>query len=221
MFNTYRTAGLPFIYIDLGYWNRKKARSDYGGFHKVVLNARHATDYFQRNRPHDRVTGAPLIEPWRTGGRHIVLAGLSGKGAAGSGLAPLQWETLAITQIPRYTHRPTMNRPKPSWTHARQITATTSNPNQHTPAKALTDAHALVTLHSNSAIDALCAGVPIFSAEGLASVASMKGLEEIETPQRGVFDREQFIADVGYCHWIRAEITYGTVFRCFIKDGMV
>lgn len=223
MFDTYRRAGLPFMFIDLGYWSRKKARSDYGGNHKVVLSAKHATNYFQRNRPSDRIgEDAPKIQPWRKSGSHIVLAGLSAKSAAGSGLRNLEWETWAIERIRSVTDRPILYRPKPSWKEAAPIPGTKFSYGESTSIEqALENAFALVTLHSNAALDALCAGVPVFSAEGLASAVSHKTIEQMISDPRRDIDREQFLADVSYCHWRRAEISSGAMFDCFIQDGLI
>lgn len=221
MFKLYRDAGRPFIYVDLGYWNRKKARSDYGGYHKVVLNARHATEYFQRGRPSDRRTiECPTVSPWQPEGRHIIIAGLSGKGALSSGLKPLEWEQWAIKVLRRVTDRPIVYRPKPSWKDARPIPLTQFSPGTVSIEDALVGAYALVTLHSNAAIDALCAGVPIFAGEGLASVMSVENLRDIVEPRRDI-DREQFLNDVSYCHWRRSEIASGAVFQQFVDDGLI
>lgn len=219
MFEAYRRAGLDFVYIDLGYWARKRARSDYGGLHKVVVNGRHATSYFRdRPRPHDRLEQAPTIQPWRQGNR-IILAGLSAKGAVGSGMRPLAWEHEMIAAIRKVSRRPITYRPKPSWRDARPIEGTTFSPGEQPIEEVLRGAHALVTLHSNAALDALAAGVPVHAVEGLSSVMSTP-IEEIETPHRPS-DREQFFADVSYCHWTRQEISNGIVFDIFRSEGLL
>lgn len=219
-FRAYRAANLPFFYVDLGYWGRKVAGGDYSGFHKVVLNDRHATAYFRRNRPHDRSAAAPPIRPWRTTGSHIVLAGLSAKAAAAIGQRALEWETATIAALRAVTGRPLVYRPKPSWKDAQPIPGTRFSPGSEPIEAVLQNAWALVTLHSNAAVDALAAGIPVYAKEGLASVLSMPSLTEIERPPLPD-GREQFIADVGYCHWTRAEIADGTMFRQFQKDGLL
>lgn len=220
MFEAYRKAGLHYIFVDLGYWNRKRARSDYGGNHKVVLDAKHATRYFRRNRPHDRLAGAPAIKPWNMAGKNIVIAGLSAKSAAGAGLRPLAWEYDIIAKLKRITKRNIVYRPKPSWRDARPIAGTVFSSGEQTIEDALRDAHALVALDSNAAIDALAAGVVVYAVDGLASVMSMRSLDDIETaPRNG--DREQFFADVSYCHYTRQEIASGRTFAQFVDDGLI
>src|SRR3990167_7603499 len=62
----YRKVGRPAIYIDLGYWGRHEGGRR-AGFHKLALNTRHPTAYFQK-RKHDASRfnhfGIP-IRPWR------------------------------------------------------------------------------------------------------------------------------------------------------------
>lgn len=212
-------AGGRFLYVDLGYWTRKLYQGDYDGLHKVVVGARHATGYFKRGRPHDRLDGAPEVRPWRATGRHIILAGMSGKGAASVGLQPYEWERRMIRQLRKVTDRPILYRPKPSWKQAQPLDGAAFSPRTEPIGVALVDAWALVTPHSNAALDALAAGVPIHAAEGLASVMSTP-LDEIETPRRGG-DVQQLLADIGYCHWTRSEIADGTMFRMLIEDGML
>jgi hypothetical protein len=219
-FETYRAAGLPFVYVDLGYWQRKRHKNDYSGFYKVVVNARHATEYFRRNRPHDRTGGAPRIEPWRKSGEHIVLAGLSAKSAAAVGLKPLEWETRIIEELAKYTSRPIIYRPKPSWKGAQPIPGMAYSPRTESISVPLARAWALVTLHSNAALDALAAGVPIYAPEGVASVMSMPSLANIETPEYPE-GREQLFADIGYLHWTLAEMTSGKVWAHLKEEGFL
>lgn len=220
MFEAYRAAGRHFIYVDLGYWHRKQYRSDYGGLHKLVVDGRHATAYFRRNRPRDRLAGAPEIKPWRQNGAHIVLAGLSAKGAASSGLKPLVWEHDIISRLKRVTGRSIVYRPKPSWTSAQPIPGTIFSPPEQPLSEVLADAWALLTLHSNAALDALAAGVPVRAQEGLASVMSMASVECVEFPPCNG-DREQLFADIGYCHWTRHEIADGTALALLRDDGLL
>lgn len=219
---TYRKAGASFLHVDLGYWERKRTQGDYGGNHKVVLNARHPTAYFRRRRPATRIDGAPEIQPWRRDGRHIVVAGLSAKGAVSIGRNPLSWEHDVIGRLKRITNRPIVYRPKPSWRDARPIQGTIWSPPEQTIHDALKGAWALVTMYSNAAIDALAAGIPVYAEDGVAKVMSISSLAEIDRPpELSLKERKQFLADVGYCHWTKAEIADGTMFRQFVADGLI
>src|SRR6266550_6172088 len=108
IFELYHQHGAKYIYIDLGYWSRKLYRSDYNGFHKCIINARHPTKYFQRHRDDRRITiDAPVIRPWAKFGKskHIVLAGMSAKGALSVGFEPMVWERHTVGELRRQTKR--------------------------------------------------------------------------------------------------------------------
>lgn len=218
----YLAAGKDYLHVDLGYWERKRKHGDYGGNHKVALNARHPLTYFRRRRPATRIGGAPEVLPWRRDGRHIVVAGLSAKGAVSIGRRPLDWELEIIRAIRRFTDRPILYRPKPSWHEARPIHGTEYSPPEQSIHDALRGAWALVTNYSNAAIDALASGVPIYAEDGVAKALSVPSLADIERPEEiSVKERQQFLADVGFCHWNKAEIADGTMFRQFISDGLI
>jgi hypothetical protein len=218
----YRRAGANFLHVDLGYWARKRQQGDYGGNHKVVLNARHPIGYFRRRRPATRIDGGPEIQPWRQDGQHIVVAGLSAKGAASIGRNPLSWENDIIGRLKKITNRPIVYRPKPSWRDARPIMGTIWSPPEQTIHQALEGAWALVTMYSNAAIDALAAGIPVYAEDGVAKAMSISSLTEINhPPELSVKERKQFLADVGFCHWTKAEIADGTMFRQFVSDGLI
>lgn len=221
LFDFYLNGGRTYLYIDLGYWHRKNGMGDYSGFHKVVVNARHATHYFQCKRPADRIEDAPEIQPWRKDGEHIVVAGLSGKSAGSWGLRPMEWELRTVETIRALCNRSIVYRPKPSWKDARPIAGTQFSGGNESISDALAGAYGLVTLQSNAAIDALAAGVPFYAEDGLASAVGCLSLAELIARPRRDVDRAQFLADVGYCHWTRAEMADGSMFSQFLADGLL
>lgn len=225
IFESYKKKGSKYIYIDLGYWNRKQYRSDYNGFHKCVLNARHPTKYFQRNRDNRRITiDTPRIQSWakRHKNGHIVLAGMSAKGSASLGFQPMEWERRIVEKLHRITKRPIVYRPKPSWRGFTEINGTQISLDTQPISEILIDAHALVTYYSNASIDALAAGVPIYTVEGIAKVVSIDSIENIENVESYMkCDRVQLLNDVSYCHFTKDEISTGVMFRQFVEDGLL
>jgi hypothetical protein len=225
-FEYYRRKGSKYIYIDLGYWNRKLYRSDYNGFHKCILNNRHPTKYF-RKRPRDsrRITlDAPVIQPWSSTnkGKHIVLAGMSAKGALSLGLQPMEWERRTVDKLRRTTKRTIIYRPKPSWRGFTPIDGTYLSLDTQPIFDILQNAHALVTYYSNASFDALAAGVPIYTVEGPAKVASIDRIENIENAEEyKTIDRKQLFNDISYCHFIKDEISSGYMFSQFMADGLI
>lgn len=217
----YRGLGRNVVYVDLGYWNRREGGS-LSGYHKVVVNGRHPTGYFQ-DREHGPERAALLdlkIEPWKTGGRHIVLAGMSEKSALVEGFQANEWEQAAIAELRRHTERPIIYRPKPSWLFAKPIADTKFEPGENDLPRLLEGCHAVVTHHSNVAIDALLTGVPAFTVDGVASPLCFSDLARIESPWRPE-GRERFVDDLAWCQWRPSEMRSGVVWRHLKDEGLI
>lgn len=208
------------VYVDLGYWSRR-LESRFDGYHKLAINSRHPTDYFQTGRlragrlaPH-----GIRIEPWRTGGSHILVAGMSGKAALAEGFLPNQWEAETIMRLRKITDRPIVYRPKPNWLEARPVGGTTMD--AHTPlAAALRDAWAVVTHHSNVAVDAILAGVPAFVEAGVAVPMGAGTLDNLETPLRPE-GREEWAERIAWTQFSVAEIASGLAWRHLVESGLI
>lgn len=216
----YRAAGLATVFIDLGYFGRLEG-GRLEGYHKVSVNARHPDAYFQR-RCHDASRLTPFditLRPWGRG-RSILVAGMSCKHARSDGLGPQQWEQEAIAALRKFTDRPICYRPKPNDRSARPIAGVGySGPNEPL-ASALTDCHAVVTHHSNVAIDGAIAGVPSFSQAGVGTAIGLQDLAQIEAPIYPKH-REQWLADITWCQWTVAEMRSGAVWRHLKDEGLI
>lgn len=160
------------VYIDMGYWGRREGGS-HNGFHKVSISNRHPTAYFQRiQHPPDRFRHFNIeIEPWKKDGKHILLAGMGDKAAFVEGFRTSEWERAAIAEIRRYTDRPIIYRPKPSWRTPESIPGAEMvlADNQKLD-DALRDCWCVVTHHSNLAVDALVKGIPVFTSPTRSSI---------------------------------------------------
>lgn len=222
VFDAYRDAGKPFVYVDLGYWGRKAPGDELGGYHKVCVSERHPNSMIGRCFPATRWREAGLnVKPWRTSGRHVLLAGLSAKAAASYGFGPQEWEYAIIGQIRRYTARPIVYRPKPSWTNAPAIPGTRFSPAGEALAAVLADCWAVVTHHSNVQIDAMLAGVPFFAEHG-AGIGLRFPLDMIDAPPPyRAGDREAVLNDLAWCQWTLAEIAAGECFRFYRAHGLL
>ena len=219
VFDDYRRHGKA-IYIDLGYWGRRK-RTRFDGHHKLVLNSRHPTAYFSR-KSHGSARFDALgvtIEPWRAKGRHIIVAGMSGKAAACEGLGVEEWERNAVAKLRGFTDRPIIYRPKPNWTGARAIPGSIMD--AKTPLElALRNCHAVVTHHSNVGVDALMAGVPVISVEGVASLLGSRHVSDIGHPAMPD-GRHQWAADLAWTQWTVAEMEQGLAMRYLMDEGLI
>lgn len=209
------------IYIDLGYWGRRDG-GRYVGHHKIAVNSRHPTEYFQLYEHDDkrfRRLGVAL-EDWKEGGRHILIAGMGEKGATAEGGEAGEWERAAIAEVRKHSDRPITYRPKPSWKSAKPIEGTTFSPPEQPLEHVLDGAHAVVTHHSNVAVDGLVKGVPAFCLEGVASPLALSDLSMIENPDR-TGERTQWVNDVSYCQWTVAEMAEGLPWRHLKDEGLV
>ena len=217
----YRRAGKKAIYVDLGYW----AREGFTGHHKLAINSRHPTSYFQRRRHSpDRFRKLPVtVKPWTKSGDFVIVAGMSAKGAAAEGLNAEEWERRAVAELRKHTSRRIVYRPKPNWHSATRIEGTDfqkgHSQGDDVP-DVLRNCHAVVTHHSNVAVDALLAGVPVFCLEGIASVLGKSNLSEIESPIRPE-GREQWAYDAAWTQWSVPEMASGAAWRHLREEGLV
>lgn len=216
-FEAYRAAGKPFVFIDGGYWGREKSANVLDGYHKVTVNCRHPV--VRLDLPSDRVTPFGLEpKPWRSEGRHILLAGMSAKNAGDLDLKPEEWERRAIAALKRCTDRVIVYRPKPTWARARPIPGTRFSPPKEPLAAVLTDCWAVVTHHSNVGVDALIEGVPIYTEDGAAKPFSMDSVASIERPVMPA-GRAAFMAGLAYCQWSLAEMSRGECWDHIRKEA--
>lgn len=218
LFDAYRAQGGHFAYLDLGWWSRKPKNDVLGGFHKIAIDAREPTAYFRGNFATDRFSRHGLTAaPWRRSGSHILLAGMSAKSAKTRGYGPQEWEMVTIEAIRAVTDRPIVYRPKPSWADAKPIPGTIFSYPDICIEAALSDCWTVVTLHSNVAVDALLAGVPVNVQEGVAAEFSTP-LVRIEDPLRPD-GREQLLADIAYSQWLPAEMASGEAWRHLLEHS--
>lgn len=209
------------VYTDLGYWGRREG-GRWCGYHKAVVNDRHPTTYFQK-RAHMATRAQNLgvvAAPWQKNGSFILLAGMGDKGAAAEGYDAEYWERKTIETIRKYTRRPIIYRPKPSWKRARPIQGVGYSPSTVSIDHALRNCYAVVTHHSNVAVDALVLGIPVFCWKGVAMPMASQDLSQIETPFFPS-DRQQWINDVAYCQWSIEEMKRGIAWRDLKNEGLL
>jgi hypothetical protein len=211
-------AGGKAVYIDLGYWDR--IRND--GHHKISVNARHPTAYFMA-RPMDGARIQKLgiqLMPWRRGGRSIVIAGMGQKAAEAEGTPVEKWERDAIQWLARTTKRRLIYRPKPSWILAKPLPGAEYSPKEQSLNSLLGDCHAVVTHHSNVAVEALVAGVPTFCWKGVAEPLSLQDLDLIEQPHYPE-GRVEWMNAISYCQWSIDEMQQGLPWRHLKDEGLI
>jgi hypothetical protein len=226
----YQREGRRCVYVDLGYFRQRASLGRYGDYHRFTVNGpdigygRHPTAYFQRTKhPSDRISQFGIrLEHRKKPGDYILLAGMSDKCARFEGFSFEQWERDAVAKIRQVTDRPIHYRPKPN-KHNRYtpLPGTVFAPPTQDIGKALRGAWATVSHHSNAGIDGICLGIPAFCAEGVCLPWSAD-LSQIETPLMPTDDeRRQWLADIAYCQWNRAEMDSGAYWKHLKDEGLV
>lgn len=186
-----------FVYADLGYWQRDS-------YYRLAVNGWSPERYVHAGLPADRFGRLGLrVKPWRSGGS-VVVAGSTAKAVRDHGLAYGEWERQAIRRL-RALGLDVIYRPKPNDMGARALEGL--QPDRRPISEVLATAGGWVTHHSNSAIDALLAGVPAHCETGAAASFSVP-LEAMADPPR-LDGREQFLADVAWLQWTLDEMRSG------------
>lgn len=227
LFRDYQSRSIPFVYVDLGYWCRRLA-GRFDGYHKVVVSGRHPTRYFQSVR-HDDARRLHLERrnidltprPWHKGDA-VLVAGMGDKAATYEGYAPGQWEEATIARLRTITDRPVVYRPKPSWATARPIEGSIYSPRDEPLDAVLARCHIVVTHHSNVAVDAILAGVPVYAEDGVARPMGIADLIAVGHPCYPTdHERRQFVDDLTYTQWSVAEIADGLAWRHLTEEGLI
>lgn len=185
-----------FIYADLGYWNRDS-------YYRFSVNGWSPESYVRSVLGSERFESLGLeIAPWNELGDRVIVAGSSRKAAREHGFEYMQWETKACNELSAMGLN-VWYRPKPNDLEKRPIAGISYD--ESNIKEAFLSAKALVTHHSNTAIDALLAGVPVHCETGAAAAFSVP-LDLLETRLEG---REQFLHDVAWLQWSLEEMRSG------------
>jgi hypothetical protein len=143
------------------------------------------------------------------------------KGAAAEGFGAGEWELRAVQQIRKFTKRPIIYRPKPNWAEARPIPGTHfTRPDSVKLDDQLRHAHAVVSHHSNTNVEAMTLGIPSFTVEGVATVMGCADLSQIEAPLMPE-GRGQWLADIAHTQWSVQEMADGAAWKYLRDEGLV
>lgn len=191
-----------YAYADLGYWNRE-------AYYRFAVNDWSPERYVRQGLPAMRFERLGLrIKPWRTGGREVVVAGSTAKACADHGIAYQAWERQVIAQL-QDCGRPIAYRPKPNDLAAGPIAGAALD--RRPVSEMLASAYAVVTHHSNTAVDALLAGIPVHCETGAAAVFSVPLDKIMDAPL--LEGREQFLFDVAWLQWTLEEMRTGECWK--------
>lgn len=219
-----RARNLPCLVMDFPYWNRCGKIRPGNEYYKISLNGQHPAKYImEEDLPDDRYrsTKGPAIQPWRTGGKVIVLAGMGTKAAIQNGYKPGEWEWKTVQLIKKQTDMPIVYRPKPK-TEVPTISDTIHDDTSRPLEETLRDAALLVCHHGNPTVTALAMGIPIFmnGPIGAASHFASWDMKNINAPIRPD-GREKFFNNIAYWQWSVDEIKSGEALRSYLDRGLL
>ncbi len=148
--------------------------------------------------------------PWKRGGKHVLVCGQMG-GSYSEYAMPNFWPDRVLAELRRHTDRPIVYRPHPvrrrlpDMAHQGVVISDPSRP----LSEDLEGAHACVVWTSNSATEALIAGIPVFYEGPTLKLGSLarRGVSRIEAPAYP--DREPALWELAWSQWTKDEIKTG------------
>ena len=188
----------PVIVIDSGYVKR----NDYFMVGLNGLNGR--ADFKNGSRPSDRWEALEIeLKPYRKDGDHILVCGQIPWDASVQDFDHAQWCLDVMEDLRARTKRPIRFRPHP-------IIATYPLPPLE---RDMQDAFAVVTFSSNSAVDAVIEGVPVFALDrgSMAWHVANTSLQWIDMPRKA--PREAWACNLAYAQWNLEEMREGKPWR--------
>jgi hypothetical protein len=186
----------PWVYADRGYF-RASYGNDYSGYFRLTRDR--VQHDGSGDGDSDRWKRLELeIFPWRKGRTILVCPPGDIFTKAIGGFSASDWLTETLQKLRRSTDRPIVVRQKPApGSGARPLV------------EDLKDAHALVTYMSNTAVEALLFGVPVFvTGDSIATSMGKRDLAEIESPYYPE-DRERWARVVAANQWTLSDLRQG------------
>lgn len=193
------------VAFDLGYWDRKgperKYRVSVGGFHCPKL-------IFKGRDPGESRRGPMHVCEQVTRDGPIMLVGNGPKSEA---VGANGWSVRKMAEIRKaFPGRNVMYRPKPKRPVERGVVAdiVSTEPIY----EALAQASLVVCRHSNVAVDACIAGVPVVCDDGAAASIYPASLAD-HARQPSMERRQEFLRRLAYWQWSQAECESGEFWK--------
>ena len=188
------------LVLETGYINRGDGENHHYAAGFNGLNGR--ADFKNKNMPGDRFFSLGIeVKPYREG-KNIVLCGQVPWDASVDHTDHIQWLSDAFRLIRMNSGRPVIVR---------------HHPNVSRPARTfledISDAYAVVTFNSNSGVEALIEGVPVFAFDegSMCWPVCNKSFGVLSSPARP--DREQWLNDLAYAQWTPDEMKEGLAWK--------
>lgn len=207
-------AGSHVIAWDLGYWQRST-------HYRCSIDAVHPqATIMVREMPSERFDrlGVRLRNDWNPNG-HIVLVGMGWKCARMYAEPVGRWEReTAIAIRERLRGRPIHFRPRPTGNgHCSHVDGCVTRAGGSIE-NVLKGASLVVCRHSNVAIDAIVAGIPVVAMDGAASAVCPTRIEDAGAPLADDV-RIRFLRNLAWFNWSLSEMRQATTWRAI--EGMI
>jgi hypothetical protein len=207
IFRQQRERNLDVVVLETGYINRGDGEAHH---YAAGFNGLNGRAYFRNsNMPDDRAKKLGVeLKPYRDEGGSVILCGQVPWDASVEGTDHLAWCQETVERLRGFTDRRIKFRPHPD-VRASMRPLWGCETSLGTLAEDLKTAHAVVTFNSNSGVEALIAGVPVFAADCGSMVWSVanRSLISIDVPNRP--DRRQWLNDICYAQWTLEEFRSG------------
>lgn len=210
VFRQQREKNLDVVVLETGYVNRGDGEDHHYAAGFNGLNGR--ADFRNEGMPSDRWNALGVsLKPYRRG-EHIILCGQVPWDASVDHVDLKWWLLDAASRIRMNSWRKIIYRPHPLARKA--IPEIYGCETSTVPlSEDLKDAHAVVTFNSNSGVEALIDGVPVFAFDEGSMVwnvanSDMKELHDPKTP-----GRQQWANNLAYCQWTPAEMQGGMAWK--------
>lgn len=204
-----RAEGRPWVYIDRGYFRASRG-DDYTGYFRLTRNGLQHDGRGDADAAADARWSALMLKlaPWRRQGKHVLVCppGDTWLGAMGAPYATTQkeWIGKTLDQLHANTERPIRIRYKPKNVAQPEVPLIED----------LQDCWALVTHASNTAVEAACAGVPVYVlGPGPGQLVGQRDLTKIESPVYP--DRESWVRVLAANQWTLDELRRGAANHLF------
>src|SRR5688500_13377281 len=201
VFQRQREKNLDVIVLETGYINRGDGEHHHYAAGFNGLNGR--ADFKNVGMPSDGAEKLGVkLKQYRDGSK-VLLCGQVPWDASVEGTDHLLWLKASVERLKAYSSIEVVFRPHPL---ARNAYKPLGIPVSTAPlSEDLKDAHAVVTFNSNSGVEALIDGIPVFAGDhgSMCWQVANKSLIQIDVPNRP--PREQWLNELCYCHCTLSE----------------
>ena len=199
--------GVAVVGWDLGYWSRST-------HYRVSVNAIHPQAIVMARRREAR-PGTPTLRSDDNPNGPIVLVGIGRKSAATYDEKPGEWERDTLQRIKDvFPSRRILFRPRERGSCLAELphTETVDGPIEGV----LKGASLAVCRHSNVAVDAIIAGVPVIADDGAAAAICPHKIEA--KPRKSSYEvRSQFLANLSWFQWSKVEMREPATWRAIAE----